>query len=380
MTEPSKPIGFVAPEPDELASFFPGYEIQYLIASGGMGAVYRARQTSLEREVAIKILPKEFSGNSIFRSNFETEARAMARLNHVNLIGVYHFGEAGGMPYIIMEYVHGKSLHRSANGVAIEPSEVIRLISGICKGLAHAHAYGVLHRDIKPSNILLDSNAQPKICDFGLAGPIKRTMKEGEVIYGTPGYTAPEVGESPASVDHRADIFSVGVLLHELLTGKMPADDPRSASVISRCDSRFDAIIRRATRPMATDRYASVDEFARDLQKITRAPQKTSGPEIPPVSPTWTEPPPQAGKSSHLTGVLAFVVVCAIGYGVLGPFLRKVPERETREKQAAIQVPAAPRPAAVERKTEGQPVAPIKPVKPESPFGVPIPMNSRSGE
>ena len=114
---------------------------------------------------------------------------------------------------------------------AIDPSEVIRLVTGICHGLAHAHEHGIIHRDIKPSNILLDLNAQPKIGDFGLARPIERKIEEGEEIFGTPHYTAPEVVDAPHSVDYRADIFSVGVLLHELLTGKLPAKDPRPASV-----------------------------------------------------------------------------------------------------------------------------------------------------
>ncbi|MGL5017220.1 MAG: serine/threonine-protein kinase, partial [Luteolibacter sp.] len=172
--------------------------------------------------------------------------------------------------YIVMEFVPGKSIYHSADGIAIDPSEVIRLVTGICQGLAHAHEHGILHRDIKPSNILLDLSAQPKIGDFGLARPFDRKIEEGEEIFGTPHYTAPEVVENPHSVDFRADIFSVGVLLHELLTGKLPANDPRPASLISRCDTRFDAIIRRATQPNPAARYASAAEMANELQAIAR--------------------------------------------------------------------------------------------------------------
>ena len=269
MSDPAQqPITFQAPDCAELAPLFPGYAFHGLIATGGMGAVYRAVQKSLDRMVAIKILPQEFSQDCAFTASFEAEAKAMARLNHPNLIGVYDFGEINGMLFIIMEFVPGKSLYHSAHGLAIDPAEVIRLVTGICSGLAHAHNNGILHRDIKPSNILLDLNARPKIGDFGLARPIGSSVDDGEEIFGTPHYTAPEVCSAPQCVSHRADIFSVGVMLHELLTGRLPADYPYPASSICQCDPRFDVIIRRATDPMPDLRYASAEEIARDLQAI----------------------------------------------------------------------------------------------------------------
>ena len=276
MSDSLEPVVFVAPNPAELAPLFPGYEIQGLIATGGMGAVYCAVQKSLDRIVALKILPRELSKDAVFCAGFEAEAKAMARLNHPNLIGVFDFGEVNGMLFIIMEYVPGKSLFHSANGRAIDPTEVIRLVVGICQGLAHAHANGIIHRDIKPSNILLDASAMPKIGDFGLARPIDRQVLEGEQIYGTPHYTAPEVVESPRSVDQRADIFSVGVLLHELLTSKLPADDQRLASLIAHSDVRFDDIIRRATQQQPAARYADARDMANDLQAIAAPPMAAS--------------------------------------------------------------------------------------------------------
>ena len=263
-------ISFIAPQIAELAPLFPAYNFDCLIATGGMGAVYRAVQKSLDRKVAIKILPQEFGKDAAFAASFEAEAKAMARLNHPNLIGVFDFGEVNGMLYIVMEYVPGKSLYHSAHGRAIEVSKVIDLITGICSGLSHAHKFGIIHRDIKPSNILLDQNAQPKIGDFGLARPVNAKIPEGTDIFGTPHYTAPEVLRSPQAVGHRADIFSVGILLHELLTGRLPTEDPRPASTIIKCDHRFDEIIRRASDPMPELRYFSADEIIRDLQTITR--------------------------------------------------------------------------------------------------------------
>ena len=271
MSDSQTQTPFVAPDIAQLAPLFPGYEIESLIATGGMGAVYCAVQKSLDRTVAIKILPREFGKDAAFCAGFEAEAKAMARLNHPNLIGVYDFGEVEGMLYIIMEFVPGKSLYHSAYGIAIDAGETIRLVTGICNGLAHAHAHGIIHRDIKPSNILLDLNAQPKIGDFGLAHPVGRKIEEGEEIFGTPHYTAPEVVNSPQSVNDRADIFSVGVLLHELLTGRLPAADRRPASAIIHCDPRFDAIIRRATNPQPELRYASAAEIAKDLRAIAQS-------------------------------------------------------------------------------------------------------------
>ena len=268
MTEPNHVTPFEAPEPAWLAPLFPGYTIECLIATGGMGAVYKAVQNSLDRPVAIKILPREFGQDKEFRANFETEAKTMARLNHPNLIGVYDFGEVEGMLFIIMEFVPGKTLFHSAHGTAIAADESARIVIGVCQALAHAHEHGILHRDIKPGNILLDQQARPKIGDFGLARPIGTKLKDGETIFGTPHYTAPEVLKYPDSVDARADIFSVGVVFHELLTGRLPAADPRPPSLIAGCDPRFDAIIRRATHPSPELRYASASDMAKEITTV----------------------------------------------------------------------------------------------------------------
>ena len=281
MTDPNLIAAFEAPEPARLAPLFPGYEMGGLIATGGMGAVYKALQLSLDRPVAIKILPREFGEDESFRANFEAEAKAMARLNHPNLIGVYDFGEVAGMLFIIMEFVPGQTLFHSAHGIAIAPETAASIVIGVCQGLAHAHEHGILHRDIKPGNILLDQQARPKIGDFGLARPIGAAVKVGETIFGTPHYTAPEVLKHPNRVDARADIFSVGVVLHELLTGRLPATDSRPPSIICGCDPRFDAIIRRATHPVPDLRYPSAADMAKDLRAITGgapAPAPAPGP------------------------------------------------------------------------------------------------------
>jgi serine/threonine protein kinase len=318
MSDSNSTAGFEAPDPSSLASLFPGYKVEYLIATGGMGAVYKAIQLSLDRPVAIKILPREFGEDESFRASFEAEAKAMARLNHPNLIGVYDFGKVDGMLFIIMEFVPGQTLYHSANGIAIAEDATARIVTAVCLGLAHAHEHGILHRDIKPSNILLDQEAHPKIGDFGLARPIGTAVKDGESIFGTPHYTAPEVLKLPNSVDARADIFSVGVVLHEMLTGCLPATDPRPPSVICACDYRFDTIIRRATHPSPHLRYASAAEMAKDISAITASPGPahlrlhTTAPATNRLAIARKTTPPPADSSNTVLIVAASSVAAAI--------------------------------------------------------------------
>ncbi len=261
-------LEFHAPSIEELQPLFPAYEISGFIAQGGMGAVYAARQVSLDRRVAIKILPRQFGADPQFRSSFEAEAKSMARLNHPNLIGVYDFGDVDGMLYIIMELVEGKSLHHSAHGKRIEQREAARIVAGISHGLAHAHHHGILHRDIKPGNILLGPGAVPKIGDFGLARPVGAGHNPDEIVWGTPGYSAPEVVNNPDAVDQRADIFAVGVLLYELLTAQVPTEAWQAPSTISKCNPAFDSIIRRATHPSPELRYSDAEDLAKDLDGL----------------------------------------------------------------------------------------------------------------
>lgn len=266
---------FAPPELEELAKLLPAYHITAFIAKGGMGAVYRASQRSLDREVAIKILPMEFGEEAEFRKQFEAEAKAMAKLNHPNLVGVYDFGEVEGMLYIVMEYIPGKSLYYSIYKKAIEQKEAARLVLGICEGLAHAHEAGILHRDIKPSNILLGLKARPKIGDFGLASQVEGS-DGGELAFGTPDYAAPELIQAGSNFSKRSDVFATGVILYEALTGKIPGNKYIPASQMAKVDPRFDRIIRRATHPTPSLRFADAAEMGKELQKLVDILSKTS--------------------------------------------------------------------------------------------------------
>lgn len=273
MSEPPAHAAVVAPDASLLSPWFPGYEIEALVAVGRMGAVYRARQLSLDRPVAIKIMAQELSSDEVYCRSFETDAKAMARLSHPNLVGVYDFGIVGGMLYLIMEFVPGRSLLESTRGVPLAQEEVVRLITGIAAGLAHAHEHGVVHRDVRPSNVLLDALAEPKLGDFGLSHP----TGPGFTTTGhLSRYIAPEARTHSVAADQRADVFSIGVMIHELLTGRHPVEDPRPASSIIDCDPRFDAVIQRATNAMPELRHPRLAALVDELQAILADPPATT--------------------------------------------------------------------------------------------------------
>jgi serine/threonine protein kinase len=255
---------FQAPSPESLAELLPQYQIEFFIAQGGMGAVYKGRQISLDRDIAIKVLPHEVGASEELRESFISEAKAMARLNHSNLLGVFDYGTVEGMPYIVMEYVSGGSLHQAAYNQAVELMQAAMIVKGICAGLSHAHEHGIVHRDIKPSNILLTQKVEPKVADFGLAHAAD--WDTPGLVMGTPGYTAPEVFQDPSQAGVLADIYSVGVILHQLLTGTDPAGCMEPPSQPSG-SLRLDAIWRKATNVNPALRYPTVAAMAEDIDR-----------------------------------------------------------------------------------------------------------------
>ena len=158
-----------APTVEALAPLFPQLEILELIGQGGMGAVYKARQTKLDRLVAVKILPADWGNDAAFAERFTREARALARLSHSQIVAIHDFGESGGLFYLVMEYVDGCNLRQLLRGGPLQPELALSIVPQICAALQYAHGEGVVHRDIKPENILLDKRGQVKIADFGLA-------------------------------------------------------------------------------------------------------------------------------------------------------------------------------------------------------------------
>ena len=271
-------IANTSPSPGELQSHLTSYDSIQLLAVGGMGAVYKARQVSLDRPVAIKVLTHACSASMQFRQIFKCEAQVMAKLNHPNLASIFDYGEVNGMLYIVMQFVEGRSLHEAANGRAVAQNEAAALISSISIALGHAHASGILHRDIKPANILIDSKLCPIVVDFGLAHHAHESTMKGETVFGTPGYIAPEVLVPPYSADQRADVFSLGVLFHELLTGQLPQSPYLPPSRLAPVDQRYDSVVMRAIHPTPALRYTSTEALAEDLDKILSGKELTASP------------------------------------------------------------------------------------------------------
>lgn len=263
------PTGFQPPTAEELNELLPDYRVEEFIARGGMGAVYRATQLKLDRPVALKILPGEFGTDPNFRNAFKLEAKSMAQLSHPNLVRIYDFGSVGNTLFLAMEYVPGRTLFDKVHGRKVDMKEAALFIASICQGLDHAHRAGLIHRDIKPANILLDDDANPKIVDFGLSRPLTDTH-DGGTIYGTKGYLAPEVTRDPHDIDQKADIFAAGVMLYELLTGRLVPYPYLPASKLSDSFEEFDTIILKAIHPQRELRYSYASEMAEELEAIVQ--------------------------------------------------------------------------------------------------------------
>jgi len=254
-----------APELEELSVILPAYEFKKLVAVGGMGAIYHAVQLSLDREVAIKILPKHFGQDPGFCQMFNEEARAMGKLNHKNLLSVFDFGNEKGYYYIVMEYVDGSSLHDAVGGRPVEDVQCAEIVRAVCDGLGHAHDAGILHRDIKPPNILLTMDCVPKVADFGLARDTS-FFDQNEVVWGTLGFTAPEVVANRRAVDATSDIYSLGAVLYFLLTARIPKEKRIPASLRVQSAIELDYIIDKAMHTDPAMRYASCAELKEDIE------------------------------------------------------------------------------------------------------------------
>ena len=290
-TEPSAPhkIRFIPPKPEELATRFPQLEILAFIGQGGMGAVYKARQKQLDRIVALKILPPEIALGENFAARFEREAKALAKLNHSGIVILYEFGQADGLYYFLMEYVDGVSLRQLLHTGRIAPAEALAIVPQICDALQFAHDRGIVHRDIKPENILLSKEGRVKIADFGLAkitgdrsaefqfgaNPSPTTdpsLTDANKIMGTPNYMAPEQTSSPADVDHRADIYALGVVFYQMLTGELPGKKLATPSTRVQIDVRLDEVVLRALQAEPARRYQTVTALKTELDAIKNPP------------------------------------------------------------------------------------------------------------
>jgi predicted Ser/Thr protein kinase len=269
--------GFTPPTMAEVAQLFPSLEILSFLGKGGMGAVYKARQPTLDRLVALKVLPPEIAKAPGFTERFNREARALAKLAHPNIVAVHEFGKAGELHYLIMEYVGGANLREVERAGRLTPEQALVIVPQICEALQFAHNQGIVHRDIKPENILLAVDGRVKITDFGIAKIIGVTPEKGGLtgekdVIGTPHYMAPEQIERPGSVDHRADIFSLGVVFYEMLTGELPLGKFMAPSKKVLVDVRLDEVVMHALEKEPERRYQHASQVKTEVQNIADTP------------------------------------------------------------------------------------------------------------
>ena len=246
-----------------------------------MGTVYKARHRELDRLVAVKVLHPHLQDDASFAERFVREARTLARLDHPNIVRVYDFGHREGVYYLVMEFVDGATLRQAIAAGGMAPEDALSLVPRICEALQYAHDQGVVHRDIKPENILLDRAGAVKIADFGLAkltgtsaGP--RLTQTAQVM-GTPHYMAPEQIEKPDEVDHRADIYALGVVFYEMLTGELPVGRFPPPSQKVEVDVRIDRVVLRTLEKEPSLRYQQASELGTAVESLSdpdRAPHR----------------------------------------------------------------------------------------------------------
>jgi serine/threonine protein kinase len=321
-----------APAAEELAANFPQLEIIELLGQGGMGAVYKARQPGLDRLVAVKVLPPDAARDAAFAERFTREARALARLNHPNIVAVYDFGQtkssdgrSPGLFYFVMEFVDGLNLRQLIHTGQCKPEQALSIVPQICEALQFAHDEGIVHRDIKPENILIDKRGRLKIADFGLARLLSATQSRepdavaqrltysGQVM-GTPSYMAPEQMDDPLRVDHRADIYSLGVVFYEMLTGELPRGRFAPPSQKVAVDVRLDEVVLRTLEQEPQRRYQHASEVKTDVESISRAPQA-------PSRAATAAPTPRGKRDASTYGLTHSCVIVFCLLGIASVFL-----------------------------------------------------------
>jgi predicted Ser/Thr protein kinase len=319
------------------------YELEELVGRGGMSGVYRARDTVLEREVAIKLLDERFSHDDEYVERFRREARAIARLAHPNVVTIIDRGNRDGRQYIVFEYVRGENLKELLRREGPLPvGRGLSLAYQIAQALASAHALGIVHRDVKPQNILLDEDGAAKVTDFGIARSLEldTDLTQTGTMLGTADYLAPEQAAGER-VDERADQYSLGAVLYELLTGEVPFPAPNAMAAAMRhlhdpvpsvrnrqpdVPSRVDALVGRALAKRPADRFASMDEMAAEVRSCAeadgpvghRALEEDTG-VLAPVAPEAPAGPrrQRLGRAKRGPRLVIVALVLAAGLGII---------------------------------------------------------------
>ena len=364
----------VAPQkalsPAELAPHFPQLEILECLGRGGMGVVYKARQKTLNRVVALKLLAPERVRDPQFAERFASEAQALAALNHPNIVTVHDFGQAGGFYYLLMEFVDGVNLRQAMKAARFTPEQALAIVPPVCEALQYAHEHGIVHRDIKPENLLLDKEGRVKIADFGIA---KMLLNGGSDVgladsqpSGTPRYMAPEQKDRRRT-DHRADIYSLGVVLYEMLTGELPGKPIEPPSRKVQIDVRLDEVVLRALEKEPERRYQTAAQVKTMVETImTTQPSQTMSPilsglaDAQPTATTegilrWVKGPAVGLLAvAVFTGIVALLAF-RISDAIKGGALVRLPDKTKPEAANVAALPQTPGP---------NPASPVKFVPP----------------
>jgi predicted Ser/Thr protein kinase len=273
---PPDPMQLAAKDPPPLkrGATFHGMELLELIGQGGMGVVYKARQIELDRVVALKVLSPRLAADPEFPRRFNREAQALATLDHANIVRIHDVGREGDLYFIVMEYADGANLRDLLVQKKLTPEQALRVVPQLCDALEYAHSRGVIHRDIKPENIILTRSGVAKIADFGLAKIVKTenvesSITQTNVVMGTADYMAPEQRDKTKAADHRADIYSLGVVFYELLTGELPVGRFDPPSRRRQVDARLDDVVLKALEKDPDRRYQRASHLGRDVDRIS---------------------------------------------------------------------------------------------------------------
>ncbi|MEZ5386335.1 MAG: protein kinase [Prosthecobacter sp.] len=422
----SKPsTGWQPPSLEEMQAMLPQYQFVSLLGRGGMGAVFKAVQISLDRTVAIKVLPVDLVADedTQFAERFKNEARTMAKMNHPAIVNVYDFGETNtGLLYFVMEFINGTDVAQMIASQGKLPEDyALSITAHVSDALNYAHTRGVIHRDIKPANILINMDGAVKVADFGLAkqsDPGQSGITKTNMAMGTPDFVAPEALIAGIPLDGRADLYAMGVMLYQMLTGEIPRGIWSMPSKKLGTDPRFDEIIAKAMQTDREHRYQSAADLRRDLDTILTTPrailiqqqqaaaeakaretqaqkqkQAVSGPQKHPTAPPSEvhQPPVQKGaRLGPIIGVAATLIVLAGLYFLLaGKEPQRVPKSsDTSSKKApqAVIKDAQPDPIGLPAPKPAQPSNPVvvpkmaaKPVAVPSPTPISAPSQAEPG-
>ncbi|MFK7911292.1 MAG: serine/threonine protein kinase [Akkermansiaceae bacterium] len=289
---------FVPPTVEELQKNFPELEILSFVGHGGMGTYYKARHPKLERLAAVKILPVNANADAQLVESFKKEAKAMAALTHLNIIGIYEFMETDFMLYLVMEYVEGEIFERLVNTRYFAVPEILAIITQVCDALNYAHKNGVIHRDLRLGNTFLDQDGLVKIGDFGMARLMgeelfRRRMTESNRAMGTLDYVAPEQHKPGHQVDSRADIYSVGMMTYKLLTRILPYDTfVVPSKLVPNLDPQIDDLVVRCLQEDPNLRFQNVTELWNEVERLREGLAAPDPQDPPTTGPAFNFPEP----------------------------------------------------------------------------------------